>query len=204
MNWPSAPIFHTLARKPTARPVAISANGVALRNNSATPYWSAIGFKKKTLKPSKGSRPSSRKTAKPPTIIRPIAINGDAKRIAAAGSGRASSSSHMARLRGACRTRPHAAHPDADLLDVGVRRKLDWRQATLRNHRDAIADLEQFVELLRNNQHRRAAVAQVDQRLADERGRADVHPPRGLRHDQQLGLLQDLAPHDELLQIAAR
>ena len=37
MYWPSAPMFQTLARKPTARPTAISISGVALRKSSATP-----------------------------------------------------------------------------------------------------------------------------------------------------------------------
>ena len=37
MNCPSAPMFHTLARKPTARPIAISISGVALRNSSEMP-----------------------------------------------------------------------------------------------------------------------------------------------------------------------
>ena len=34
MNWPSAPMFHTLARKPIARPIAHSISGVALSSNS--------------------------------------------------------------------------------------------------------------------------------------------------------------------------
>ncbi len=37
MYWPSAPMFQTLARKPTARPTAISISGVALSSSSATP-----------------------------------------------------------------------------------------------------------------------------------------------------------------------
>ena len=34
MNWPSAPMFHTLARKPIARPIAHSISGVALSSSS--------------------------------------------------------------------------------------------------------------------------------------------------------------------------
>ena len=46
-------------------------------------------------------------------------------------------------------------------------------------------------------------VAQIDQRLADLRGGADIDAPRRLRGDQHLRLLADLAADDELLQVAA-
>jgi hypothetical protein len=36
MNWPSAPMFHTLARKPIASPIAHSISGVALSSSSET------------------------------------------------------------------------------------------------------------------------------------------------------------------------
>ena len=47
-----------------------------------------------------------------------------------------------------------------------------------------VADLEQLVEFLGDDQHGRARVAQVDQRLADLRGRADVDAPGRLRDHQ--------------------
>ncbi len=80
---------------------------------------------------------------------------------------------------------------------------LGGRQGALGDHHQAVADLEQLVQLLGDHQDRRAGVAQVEQGPADERGRADVHAPGGLGQHQQLGLLHDLAAHDELLQVAA-
>ncbi len=76
-------------------------------------------------------------------------------------------------------------------------------EPALRDHREAVADLEQLVQLLRHDEHRDAVVAQVEQRLADLRGGADVHAPGRLRGDHHLRLLADLAADDELLQVAA-
>ena len=68
----------------------------------------------------------------------------------------------------------------------------------------AVADLEQLVELLADHQHRAAGVAQRQQLAADLRRGADVHAPGRLRDDQQLRVGVDLAADDELLQVAAR
>ena len=76
-------------------------------------------------------------------------------------------------------------------------------QPSLRDHREPVADLEQLVELLGDDEHRDAAVAQVEQRLADLRRGADVDAPRRLRGDHHLRRLPDLAADDELLQVAA-
>src|SRR5262249_31326503 len=68
---------------------------------------------------------------------------------------------------------------------------------------DAIADLEELVQLLRDHEDCAAAVAEVDDRLADKRCRANVDTPRRLRDDQHLRVLHDLATDDELLEGAA-
>ena len=47
VSCPSAPMFHTLARKPMARPMAHSINGAALRPSSPQPNRSSIGATKK-------------------------------------------------------------------------------------------------------------------------------------------------------------
>src|SRR6516165_6527621 len=125
---------------------------------------------------------------KPATIVSAAAITGDSQPISRDGSGRASSLSRMAlldtegtRLAGGPGAGPHATHPHADLLDVGLADRLRRRQPTLRDHREPVAHLEQFVELLRQHEDRDALVAQVDDLLPDERRGADVDAPRRLR-----------------------
>src|SRR5205823_13228406 len=66
-----------------------------------------------------------------------------------------------------------------------------------------VANLEQLVQLFRDDKDRTTLVAQVDDRLPDECSGAYVHPPCRLRDDQQLRGLHDLAPDDEFLQVAA-
>src|SRR6266705_1575064 len=100
--------------------------------------------------------------------------------------------------------RPHPAHPYADFLDIGFLDRFGRRQATLGDDRQAIAHFEQLVELFRQHEYRHPLVAQVDDLLPNESGRADVDAPRGLRDDEHLGLLHDFAADDELLQVAAR
>jgi hypothetical protein len=71
------------------------------------------------------------------------------------------------------------------------------------NHRDAVRDLEGFIEILRDHEHRRAARGDVDQGLADQRGGARIDAPGRLVDDEQLRLAFDLAPDDVFLQVAA-
>src|SRR5262249_36560289 len=65
------------------------------------------------------------------------------------------------------------------------------------------AELEQLVELFRDDQHGDAFVAQIDQRLPDLRRGADVQPGGRLRCDHYARSLQNLATDDVLLQVAA-
>ena len=77
-NWPSAPMFHTFARKPTASPTAISISGVAFSRSSVTALRSRTGLRKKMRKPSTGFLPSAENTISPPTMVSTTAIAGDA------------------------------------------------------------------------------------------------------------------------------
>src|SRR4051794_31740244 len=98
---------------------------------------------KKTASPRSGSLPSRTNRQVPMTTVIASAISGEANDIARDGSGRASSRS-MARRDVAA---PEAAHPLADLLD---RRLGGWHaggDAALGNDEQAVADLEQLVEL---------------------------------------------------------
>ena len=60
---------------------------------------------------------------------------------------------------GVARIGPHAAHPDADLLDVRFLDRLRRRQPALGDHDQAIADLEQLVELFGHDEDCDAVVA---------------------------------------------
>src|SRR5436189_1510708 len=136
----------------------------------------------------------------PMTTVIASAISGEAIDIARDGSGRASSLS-MARAR---RAIPEAAHPFADALDRRFGRGDARRDASLGDDDEAIADLEQLVELLADDEDGAAGVTQGEQLAADLRRRADVDAPGRLRDDEQPGPSVDLAPDDELLQVAAR
>src|SRR5450755_4643623 len=133
------------------------------------------------------------------TTVIASAISGEAIDIARDGSGRASSRSMRPRLR----VLPEAAHPLADRLDRRLRRLHARRDATLGDDDEPVADLEQLLELLADDEHGAAVVAQRQQFAADLRRRADIDAPGRLRDDEQLRVGVDLAADDELLQVAA-
>src|SRR5262245_8585513 len=111
---------------------------------------------------------------KPATIVSAAAISGDSQPISRDGSARVSSLSRMAGLlvyrrdvRRIARVGPHAAHPDADFLDIRLPNRLARRQAALGDHGESIAHFEQLVQLFRQHEYRDAVVAQVDDLLPD-------------------------------------
>src|SRR4051794_26793228 len=108
------------------------------------------------------------------------ASSGDANDISREGWGRTSSFSMDDLLRAV----PEPAHPLADHLDGCVGRRHARRDAALRDDDEPVADLEQLVELLADDQQRAALVAQRQQLAADLRGGADVDAPGRLRDDQ--------------------
>src|SRR4051794_26555926 len=69
---------------------------------------------------------------------------------------------------GAVRRGP--GHDEADLLARGRSRNQRFGQATAMDDGDAVADLEEFVEVLADDDDRRALARQVDQRLPDGGG----------------------------------
>src|SRR6478736_7718461 len=137
---------------------------------------------KKTASPRSGSLPSRTKRHVPMTTVIASAISGEAIDIARDGSERASSRS-MARAR---RALPEAAHPFADPLDRRIGRRDTRRDAAARDDDEPVADLEQLVELLADDEDRAAGVAQREQLAADLRRRADVDAPGRLRDAEQL------------------
>ena len=98
-----------------------------------------------------------------------------------------------------------AAHQQADLLDRDRRRSArfgDSRPSLITASVSQSASSSSRSWLMTTIAEPRGG--EVDQRLVDRRGGAGVDAPGRLRDDQHLGLLQDLAAHDELLQVAAR
>src|SRR5258706_10386897 len=63
-----------------------------------------------------------------------------------------------------------STHQQPDFFRIGLARRSRGRKPAAGDHAEAIANLEQFVELFRNDQHGDAFVAQIDQRLSDLRG----------------------------------
>ena len=96
-----------------------------------------------------------------------------------------------------------AAHQEADLLERGVGGRERAGQHADVDHRQAVGERQQLVQVLRDHQHRGAGAGEVEQRLMDRGGGAGVDPPGRLRDHQHARVLQDLAADDELLQIAA-
>ena len=76
-NWPSAPMFHTLERKHTASPSAMSSSGVALTMSSPKAYCDLIGSQKNTCKPRTGSLPSAMNRAMPMSTVTANASSGE-------------------------------------------------------------------------------------------------------------------------------
>ena len=95
-----------------------------------------------------------------------------------------------------------AGHHEADRLRIRVGDRLRFGKPALGDDRDPIADLEQLVQLLGDDEHRDALIAQVQQRLPDLRA-APASTPTSAARRSALRLLPDLAADDVLLQVAA-
>src|SRR5215470_14368190 len=200
-------MFQTFARKPTASPSAMSTSGDALMASSPRPLRLLIGATKNEWKARSGFFPSAENRMTPVATVSPAATSGESHFIRADGASRGSSVSRNSDLRGGgsalgalpLGAGPHAGHPHADLLDVRIARRPRRREPALGEHRDAIADLEQLVELFGDHEDRSAGVAELDELLADESRRTDVDAPGRLRRHQHARPLQELAADDELL-----
>ena len=71
------------------------------------------------------------------------------------------------------------------------------------HHRDAVGERRDLVELGRDDDHRHARVARLDDALVDELDRADVESAGRLRGDEQPQLAAQLAGEHDLLRVAA-
>ena len=77
VNWPSAPIFQTLALNPIESPTPIRINGVALTISSVKPNQVVKGWIKKVYRDIQGSLSRIEKMIMPLKIVRTIAMMGD-------------------------------------------------------------------------------------------------------------------------------
>ena len=96
------------------------------------------------------------------------------------------------------------AHEQSDLIDRGFRRRHRRRQGAEVDHREAIGNDQQFVQILRDHDNGGAALGQSEQGLMDGGGGSGIDAPGRLGDNQHLGTLQDFASDDELLLVAAR
>src|SRR5579871_1878320 len=112
----------------------------------------------------------------------------------------------LVRLRGAdasCRLlAPAAGHGEPELFLGRGRRELADDPALV-DHEDAIREREDLLELERDEEHRSAGVALLDETAVHELDRADVESARRLRGDEHLRVGVDLAREHDLLLIAA-
>src|SRR5262245_47479010 len=134
------------------------------------------------------------------TKVSAMAISGETIAMVAERSARRSSTSRMACLPA---RQLAAAHQQAERLAVGLCRVERRRQPPRKHHRNAVGDLDELVEILADDQHRRATRSEIDQRLADGGGGTAVDAPGRLAHHQHARLAQDFAADHEFLQVAA-
>ena len=175
-NCPSAPMFHTLERKHTARPSAIRISGVALIDSSDSAYALFTGSTKNTCRPRSGSLPSSTNSATPITTVIASASSGEASDISLRRLRAGFKLEHgrpPSRGRAGSSHRPDIHSPIISIVACAVGDA--GRHPALRDDDQPVADLEQLVELLADHQQRAAGVAQL---RAARRGSA---PPRRRR-----------------------
>src|SRR5690606_19235227 len=138
------------------------------------------GSMKNMRRPATGSLSRAMNRPTPMSTVMSSAMRGEAKVSAFEGTGRGSSLNMRALLCGGCGRVPQAAQPGADLFDGGFGHRQAGRKAALRHHHQAVTDFKQFVQLLADDQHGAAGIAQLQQLAPDLGGGAHVHAPGGL------------------------
>src|SRR5271167_324762 len=128
---------------------------------------------KKTWKASSGFLPRRANNRNPTTRVAATANSVDSQLMRRDGSGRASSLTRIGQAcgrsvgpRDALCTDERTAHQKSDVFGVGFTGGSWWRESAARDDREAVADLEQFVELFGDDQNGHALIAQIDQGLA--------------------------------------
>ena len=105
------------------------------------------------------------------------------------------------RRRGA--SRPPVAMSRPDFLAVRGSRVEHGDQPAAIHHPDAVRELDDLVELGRDEEDRHAGVTLLDGALVDELDAADVEPARRLIEDEERQLAVELSRDHDLLLVAA-
>src|SRR5258708_23697487 len=94
-------------------------------------------------------------------------------------------------------------HVAADSGEVGGTRCGLVNELTVENDDDPVGQLEQFIEVLADQQHRRAAVADRHDLGVDLRDRGKIEPKAGIGRDHDIDLAAELACQHRALNVAA-
>src|SRR6266511_2215598 len=106
----------------------------------------------------------------------------------------------MRRLTG-CDAMP--GHHEAKLLDRDMAALDGRRYPAAIDDGDPIGKRQDLIEIIGDEEHRRADIAGVDQALMDIGDRTDIEPARRLAGKDEARREAERAPEDELLHIAA-
>ena len=94
-------------------------------------------------------------------------------------------------------------HEDADLVPIGRPPVDDRHDLPAIHDGDPVTQLEDLVELGRDEQHGRTRIPLLDRLAMDELDAADVEPARGLVEDEETEVAVELPGDDDLLLVAA-
>ena len=156
-----------------------------------------------------GSLPSARKSTPPAATVTASAMSGERTLIASdgdlggprAGSREASARAARPPVRGPPGHSPLIHSPIRSTVASAVAIEGERRPFAMTWSRSA--DREELLELLGDDEHGAAGVAQREELGADLRRRADVDAPGRLRHDEHLRHGVELAADDVLLEVPA-
>ena len=96
-----------------------------------------------------------------------------------------------------------ARHHKAEAFDLRFRRRQDPHDLTAEEHRNPVSEVEDFLEL-RRNENNSAPMCSLGEQLGPHRlDRPDIQPTSWLLDEEEQRLAHQLAPEHDLLQIAA-
>ncbi len=96
------------------------------------------------------------------------------------------------------------AHVCAQRVPIGSRGRAFEDDAPFAHHDDAVGQVQQFVQIFADQQHRRAAVARGHQAAVDFGHRGEVQAEHRVADQQQVSLFGQFASEHRALHIAAR
>src|SRR5713101_4108446 len=94
-------------------------------------------------------------------------------------------------------------HVAADRDGIGIARARLVDQTAIEDDNDAVGELQELVEVLAHQEHRRAAVAHRDDLGVDLRDSREIEPEAGICRDHDIDVAAELARQHRALDIAA-